>query len=81
MSTYLSCFRLCVQKLATNLLGMYYQQKNTFLVTLRPLGSMREGKAELHVLKLPSVFHHLPSLGRKQFCALLSKNKFTKFDG
>ena len=28
------------------------------------------GKAELRILKLASVFHHLPSVGPKQLCAL-----------
>ena len=54
----------------------------SFLVTTGPLGSMRWGEAELHhynirreeakirILKLASVFHHLPSVGPKQLCAL-----------
>ena len=45
-------------------------------------GSIREGEAELHtfsskhseanirMLKLTSVFHHLPRVGPKQLCAL-----------
>ena len=51
-------------------------------VTLRPLGSMRQGElsyvhynirqgeANLRTLKLTSVFHHLPRVGPKQLCAL-----------
>ena len=45
-------------------------EKYAFWVTLRLLGSMQQGKAELHILELTSVFHHLPSVGPKQLCAL-----------
>ena len=31
---------------------------------------IRQGKAELRILELSSVFHHLPSVGPKQLCAL-----------
>ena len=30
----------------------------------------RQDKAELHILELVSVFHHLPSVSSKQLCAL-----------
>ena len=31
---------------------------------------IRQGQAELQILELTSVFHHLPSVGPKQLCAL-----------
>ena len=31
---------------------------------------IRQGKADLHTLKLTTVFHHLPSVGPIQLCAL-----------
>ena len=31
---------------------------------------IRQGKAELRILELTSVFHYLPSVGPKQLCAL-----------
>ena len=31
---------------------------------------IRQGKAELHILELTLVFHHLPSVSPKQLCAL-----------
>ena len=57
---------------------MCNSKKYTFLVTLRPLGVYEAkqsitilGKAKSrHVSKLTSVFHHLPSVGPKQLCAL-----------
>ena len=58
-------------------------EKYAFCVTLRHLGSMRQGKAdlstlhnirrgkaELRILELTSLFHHLPSVSPKQLCAL-----------
>ena len=57
-------------------------EKYAFWVTLRPLGSMSQGEVKIHSLqysarqsraayiKLTSVFHHLPSVGPKQLCAL-----------
>ena len=32
---------------------------------------IRYGEAKLLILELTSVFHHLPSVGPKQFCALV----------
>ena len=31
---------------------------------------IRQGEAKLRILELTSVFHHLPSVGPKQLCAL-----------
>ena len=31
---------------------------------------IRQGKAELCILELTQVFHHFPSIGPKQLCAL-----------
>ena len=52
-------------------------EKYAFWVTLRLLGKLsheqyiiRQGKAELRILELTSVFHHLPSVDPKQMCAL-----------
>ena len=57
-------------------------EKYAFWVTLRSLGSMSQGEVKIHALqysarqsraayiKLTSVFHHLPSVGPKQLCAL-----------
>ena len=57
-------------------------EKYAFWVTLRPLGSMSQGEVKIHALqysarrsraayiKLTLVFHHLPSVGPKQLCAL-----------
>ena len=59
----------------------YKNEKNTFSVTLRLRGSMRQGKAELrtlcfgqggdklHLLKLTSIFHHL-CVCPKHLCAI-----------
>ena len=57
-------------------------EKYVVWVTLRPLGSMSQGEVKIHALqysarqsraayiKLTLVFHHLPSVGPKQLCAL-----------
>ena len=57
-------------------------EKYALCVTLRPLGSIRQGEPEIHairycarrsraaLIKLTSVFHHFPSVGPKQLCAL-----------
>ena len=57
-------------------------EKYALWVTLRPLGSIRQGEPEIHaiqycargsraaLIKLTSVFHHFPSVGPKQLCAL-----------
>ena len=45
-------------------------EKYAFWVTLRPLGFMRRGEAELGKLKFTSEVFHLPRLGTKQLCAL-----------
>ena len=48
-----------------------FRVKKVSWVTLRPLGSIEREETEvLHILKLASVFHHLPSVGPKQLCAL-----------
>ena len=31
---------------------------------------IKRGKGELRILELTSIFHHLPSIGPKQLCAL-----------
>ena len=31
--------------------------------------NIRQGEAKLHILKLTSLFHHLPRVGPKQLCA------------
>ena len=57
-------------------------EKYAFWVTLRLLGSMQQSKAKLHtiiirqgeaklrIFDISSVFHHVPSVGPKQLCAL-----------
>ena len=57
-------------------------EKYAFLVTLKPLRSIkcekpsyihydiRREEAKQRLLKLASVFYHLPSVGPKQLCAL-----------
>ena len=57
-------------------------EKYALWVTLRPLGSIRQGEPEIHailycargsqaaLIKLTSVFYHFPSVGHKQLCAL-----------
>ena len=57
-------------------------EKYALWVILRPLESMRQGKAEiralkigkgkanLHKSKLISVYHHLPSVSSKRLCEL-----------
>ena len=60
---------------------MFKSEKYAFWVTLRHLGSMqqgkaklryiiKQGKAELRILELFSVFYHLSSVGPKQLCVL-----------
>ena len=54
-------------------LACVMSEKYAFLVTLRPLGSKRRGKAKPHTLRKKAkllAFHHLPCIDAKQLCAL-----------
>ena len=54
--------------------GVKNGQKSDDVINGRPPSyihyDIKREEAKLHILKLASVFHHLPSVGSKQLCVL-----------